>query len=296
MTYAVPVEASVYQGGSFQEGLSKAERELLGGGQTDLFTYIVSLTNALVNIANILAVLAIVIAGFFLLLGFGDEGAKDRAKRIIIYTLVGLIIINLARAIVRLFMGLSRGTIDVTLPDIICSIVIAALGYVALIGTVAIIIAGFFLLLGFGSESAKDTAKRIILYTIAGILVISFAAVIVGFVSNISGGSGTGGAVQCNLGLIGFGGGAINVSNGINTFTSTILNLLDIAIGFLALFAVVAIIVAGIILIVGFGSESSRERAKNIILYTILGLLVIVFARVIVSFFLNLGSSINTNV
>jgi len=56
---------------------------------------------------------------------------------------------------------------------------------------------------------------------------------------------------------------------------------------FLALIAVVMIIIAGFVLILGAGSESSATRARKIILYTIIGLIVIFFARVIVGFFIS---------
>jgi len=66
--------------------------------------------------------------------------------------------------------------------DVISSIVTKILGYVALIAVVMIIIAGLYLILGMGSDSAKDTAKKIVLYTIIGLLLILLAEVIVQFV------------------------------------------------------------------------------------------------------------------
>ena len=65
----------------------------------------------------------------------------------------------------------------------------------------------------------------------------------------------------------------------------TIEYILNFVLDFLALIAVIAIIVAGFMLILGFGSESSATRARKIILYTIVGLLIIFFARLIVSIF-----------
>jgi hypothetical protein len=54
---------------------------------------------------------------------------------------------------------------------------------------------------------------------------------------------------------------------------------------FLALAAFVVIVIAGFILVVGLGSEASITRTKKIFIYTFLGLLVVFFASVIVSFF-----------
>jgi hypothetical protein len=71
------------------------------------------------------------------------------------------------------------------------------------------------------------------------------------------------------------------------TLRDVILQLLYKVLGFLSLAAVVVIIGAGIYLVVGFGSEDSKTKAKNIIIYTIFGLLIVYFARSIVGFINN---------
>lgn len=66
---------------------------------------------------------------------------------------------------------------------------------------------------------------------------------------------------------------------------NTILKALTFVLNFLALAAVVFIVVAGIRLIVSQGEEEQKNKAKKTILYVIIGLLVVLFARVIVGFF-----------
>ncbi len=51
---------------------------------------------------------------------------------------------------------------------------------------------------------------------------------------------------------------------------------------FLALIAVVVIIIAGIRLIVSQGEDEPKEKAKKTIFYAIAGLLIVLFAKVIV--------------
>ncbi len=63
---------------------------------------------------------------------------------------------------------------------------------------------------------------------------------------------------------------------------TTIINILSQVLSFLALAAVITIIIAGIILIVSLGNEESKDRAKRIIFYTLIGLTIVLFARVIV--------------
>jgi len=62
-----------------------------------------------------------------------------------------------------------------------------------------------------------------------------------------------------------------------------ITKILQSLLSFMSLMSVFAIIVAGIYLVVGFGSDESKEKAKKIILYTLVGLMIILFSQVIVS-------------
>lgn len=65
----------------------------------------------------------------------------------------------------------------------------------------------------------------------------------------------------------------------------TITNVLQYVLSFLALIAVIVIVIAGIRLIVSQGNEEERDKAKKTILYAVVGLLIVLFARVIVGFF-----------
>ncbi|MDB4979200.1 MAG: hypothetical protein JWM56_1386 [Candidatus Peribacteria bacterium] len=67
----------------------------------------------------------------------------------------------------------------------------------------------------------------------------------------------------------------------ISRILSTVLDLM----GFIA---VIMIIIAGIYLIVGQGSDDSQTKAKNIVIYTIVGLILILLSRVIVGFAVNI--------
>lgn len=64
-----------------------------------------------------------------------------------------------------------------------------------------------------------------------------------------------------------------------------ILRALQFVLDFLALAAVIFIVIAGIRLIVSQGSDEQKDKAKKTILFVIIGLLVVLFARVIVGFF-----------
>jgi hypothetical protein len=64
-----------------------------------------------------------------------------------------------------------------------------------------------------------------------------------------------------------------------------ILKALAFVLNFLALLAVVFIVISGVRLIISQGNDEQKDKAKKTILYVIIGLLVVLFARVIVGFF-----------
>lgn len=67
-----------------------------------------------------------------------------------------------------------------------------------------------------------------------------------------------------------------------NSLRGTIISIIEAVLDFLALIAVIVIIIAGIRLIVSQGEDEQKEKAKKTILYAIIGLVVVLFARVIV--------------
>jgi hypothetical protein len=63
-----------------------------------------------------------------------------------------------------------------------------------------------------------------------------------------------------------------------------VLRILISVLNFLALIAVVTIIIAGFYLVLSLGNDEGKDKAKKTIYYTLIGLAVILFARVIVGF------------
>lgn len=230
---------------------------LAGVGSSDLATNIEALLSRVLIFVALALVIVIIIAGLFLLLGLGEESSKDRAKRIILYAAVGVMIILLANHISGFIFYLA-GQGGETLSESIEAIIDRILLFLALICVICIIAAGLFLILGLGEESSKDRAKRIILYTIVGILLIGLAKQIADFIFYLIQGGGEG------------------------PFRSAITELIRRVLNFLALIAVGVIIIAGFVLVLSLGEEAQKDRAKRIILYCLVGLVVIFFARVIV--------------
>lgn len=94
--------AQVFQGTGLTGGLQHASG-LQGISQSSDLRQ--SILNVLVSVLNMLAIVSVatvVIAGIYLIISLGEEDNKEKAKKTIYYTLIGLTVILLARVIVGL--------------------------------------------------------------------------------------------------------------------------------------------------------------------------------------------------
>lgn len=93
------LRASIFDGTGLPGGLREAQANLSGSGirmDTDLILVIVSLINAILPYAAIATLVAFLTAGFLFILGFGSDTAIQRAKKIMIWSAVGLVVILFA--------------------------------------------------------------------------------------------------------------------------------------------------------------------------------------------------------
>ncbi len=101
-TFCMPHKAlaSVYTGGGILQGLSAASG--IGGisRSTNIRELILAVITFLLNFVLILAVLAIIVAGMYLITSNGDDAQKDKAKNIIFYCIAGILLVLFSRAIV----------------------------------------------------------------------------------------------------------------------------------------------------------------------------------------------------
>jgi hypothetical protein len=91
-----PLTAQVFDGDGLIGGLNQAQSELSGTGireESNLVIVIVAVINAVLPYAAIAAFIAFVVSGFLFILGFGSETAVQRAKKIMIWSAVGLVVI-----------------------------------------------------------------------------------------------------------------------------------------------------------------------------------------------------------
>lgn len=87
--------SKVYDGDGIADGIDKAT----GSGKT--ISDVTTLLNNILNLVGLIAVVAVIIAGIYLVVGGQEEANREKAKKIILYTVIGLVVIVLASAIVN---------------------------------------------------------------------------------------------------------------------------------------------------------------------------------------------------
>lgn len=71
----------------------------LGNKNSDLFSFIDTLIDAVLKLGSIVAVLAIIYAGFLFVTASGDEKKISTAKSVLLYAVIGIAILLGARAL-----------------------------------------------------------------------------------------------------------------------------------------------------------------------------------------------------
>lgn len=100
--------AQVFFGGDVQDGIPAASNIRTGGNSSFRATVLAILFEVL-SYMGLAAVVVIVIAGIYMVVGLGSDDSRDRAQKTIIYTLVGLLVIILSSAFVAFLLETANG-------------------------------------------------------------------------------------------------------------------------------------------------------------------------------------------
>ncbi len=124
------------------------------------------------------AVLVIVIRGFVVLTSGGEEEKLTKAKRHVLYAVLGLAVVGLSEVVVRGVVFPEEGE---ALPDvemgraILVSITNYISGFVAIASFVVLFYAGYYYVVSGGQEEANEKVKKIVMGAVIG-LILALAA------------------------------------------------------------------------------------------------------------------------
>lgn len=80
-------------------------------GEGGLRRLIVTIINWALGFLGLIAVIAVIIGGYYYLLSGGDEGQAQKGRKVITYAVIGIIIILLSFAIVNTIIGAATGQV-----------------------------------------------------------------------------------------------------------------------------------------------------------------------------------------
>jgi hypothetical protein len=93
--------AQVFNGGGVGQGIEEAAG-VTGISDADPRDAVITAVTAILDFMALIAVVTVIIAGIYMIVSLGNDEQKDKAKKIIFYTLIGLAVILFSRVIVSL--------------------------------------------------------------------------------------------------------------------------------------------------------------------------------------------------
>lgn len=99
--------ASVYNGGGIMAGISAAAGLGLASGNP--FYILLNIIRVVLNLMAFVAVITIIIAGIYMIISLGNDDQIEKGKKIIKYTIIGLLVILFSRILVGLITNVLYG-------------------------------------------------------------------------------------------------------------------------------------------------------------------------------------------
>jgi len=272
--------------GSFSGGLSEAisfgTTEGLAGGQFTFASLFLKLADILSSFLAAAGVAAITFGALMYVLSLGDEGRAGRAKQIILYAIVGMIVGAVAGLGVQVVCEVAAlnpatatvcgqpGTVGAFLSNLFFTGGNIIASFIAAAALAAIAWGAIMYATSLGDESRAGQAKRVILYAIIGLLIAGLSDFFI--------------SVACTL---------ANVTGGVCTgilppqaLAANILSLGRILLSLVAALAAAAIVYGGYLYVTSQGDESRASQGKQVIFYAIIGLVIAGLAGIIVNIFI----------
>lgn len=246
--FSIPSAHAQYWG---REGATAVAGYLGGVAGGDFGDIAVQVADAATLFVNAAAIISIVIAGMLAVIA-QDENRIATARKVIIMSLVGIVLINIANRIAMAFLigfnvdqGADPGGAGSIIETELFGILNFVETFVVIFAIIAIIVYGIKAVVDYGGEQGQQAFRKAIVAILLGIILIVTRFILAGAI----------------------------VTGNPEGIVDPAMNVLYTIVGFVALIAVVVIAIAGIYLIVNLGDENRAEKAKKIIISVTVGLI-----------------------
>ena len=251
------------------------------GGEKGLFNTLIRIARDIKNLFYAIATIFFIIISLKLILATNTEEEVGKFKKWIIWITIGLIVMQIALAFSKMLFdqwvsaGLGARLIENLIwPLILLLQTLAAIFFIAMA-----IFAFYRLVTANGNEEAVKSGKMTILYALIGFMIIRFArAIVEAFYGTIN--------TCTSLGYTIVDDEAICNRVDVSGWSAIIIHVLNWLNGFVAIVVLIMIMFAGVQIILSNGDEEAIKKWKQSIIYIAIGLLILVFNYLILTFFL----------
>lgn len=167
------------------------ERETAGAPGTSFSEVILIVINAVLSFLGIIFLILIIYGGYTWMFAGGNEATVDKAKKIIINSTIGVAVILASAAIAQFVIKtLAEEGVDATtwndpessVMDIIVRVVNAALSFLGVFLVGFIVYGGYMWMFSGGNQERVDKARKILINSVIGAVIVLMAFAISQFV------------------------------------------------------------------------------------------------------------------
>lgn len=252
------------------------------GGEEWVYNTMIAIARDIKNLFYAIATVYFLVIVLKLIFASNTEEEIGNFKKWILWITIWLIIMQIAYAFALImFDKWVSARLGASLLEHLVWPFIALLQTLASIFFIAVAVFAFYrLVTANGNEEAVKSGKMTILYAIVGFMIIRFARTVV---------EAFYGRISCDSFSLGFitveGTNCINEVT-ISQWVDIIITILNYFNGFVAIVVMVMIIYSGSQILMSTGDEEKIKKAKSSLLYIAIGMFLLVFNYLLLTFFL----------
>jgi len=221
-----------------------------------------------------------VLQGFRIIYAQGSEDDIGKAKKALVYMIIGFALISMSQDIAKIF-DMSSGSIlsspneilkRVQLFDKSVEIIIVFIKYIiGAIATLMIVIQGFRMITKGSDDEATSSAKGKILYAVFGLIMLYLGDIIVNKVFyNVN--------KEMYSGMTGVR-PYVDIKEGV----AQIIGITNFAVNFLGTVSILILVISAVLYVTSIGNEERMNKAKRIMIATVASMLIIFGAFALIS-------------
>ena len=250
-------------------------------GERGVYYLFIRIARDLKNVIFGFAIIYLIISALRILFSAGWEEDIKKWKTTIIWTTLGIVVMQSAFVVVDLLFDKNiDGNLALNFSDKILYPFVHLLEILASFAFLAMAFLAFYKIVTAGGDEEKaKSGKKTIIYAILGFFLLKVPGLLI---KSIYGEAKCERVLLVNICKI----EDPNISKTITIFTD-IVNYIN---GFLALVIIILILYAGFLVLTSGGDDEKVKKAKNIVKYVVVGVLLLVASYIIFNFFLASGA------